>query len=127
MTVTAYQTFQGGPAITLQNNSDTLILKLRVPNIGTFVVFGRVAVSNTGATPAQINTRMTTLDGVTMLDNFWVVVAPGTIASVSLMGTLNLSAPDDNEIVDIRCSTASGFAQGAMLIAVPVDQISSSL
>ncbi len=62
-----------------------------------------------------------------MLDNFWVVVAPGTIACASLMGTLSLGSTDENEIVDIRCSTPSGFAQGAMLIAVPVDQISPSL
>jgi hypothetical protein len=80
MTVTVYQTFQAGPAIALQNNSDTLILKLRVPSTGNFIIFGRVAVGNTGGSPAQINTRLTTLDGVTMLDNFWVVVAPGTIA-----------------------------------------------
>jgi hypothetical protein len=127
MTVTVYQTFQAGPAIALQNNSDTLILKLRVPSTGNFIIFGRVAVGNTGGSPAQINTRLTTLDGVTMLDNFWVVVAPGTIACASLMGTLSLGSTDENEIVDIRCSTPSGFAQGAMLIAVPVDQISPSL
>jgi hypothetical protein len=43
---------------------------------------------------------------------------------VPLQSTLNLSQPTANEIVDIRCAMASGDAQGASLIAIPVDALS---
>jgi hypothetical protein len=70
---------------------------------------------------------MATLDGATTLDSAGCSLAVGGAASVSPQGTLNLSQTNENEIVDIRCSTANGTAFQASLIAITVDALSGSL
>jgi hypothetical protein len=142
MTVTAYsQTAQGGAS--LQLNNPTVIIQLRLPNTGTFVIWGKVVLENLpplGENPASIvgSVSMTTLDGATTLDTANIAMGPtgatppqplqNTIC-VPLQSTLNLSQPNVNEIVDIRCviSVAAGqmaAASWASLIAIPVDALS---
>jgi hypothetical protein len=40
---------------------------------------------------------------------------------------LNLAMTNENEIVDIRCTTTNGTASWAQLTAIPVDALSPSL
>ena len=64
MTVTAYSAVQPA-SVSLANNTQTLVLQLRLPNTGYFVVFGRVVVSNLAPGVQPIQATMTTLDGTT--------------------------------------------------------------
>jgi hypothetical protein len=74
MTVTVYQ--QTATGIALQNSLN-VVVQLRVPNTGTYLVLGRVTVASTGTTPTNVNSELTTLDGATVLDEALVTVAPG--------------------------------------------------
>lgn len=129
MTVTAYSAVQPA-SVGLANNTPTLVLQLRLPNTGYFVVFGRVVVSNLAPGVQPIQATMTTLDGTTILD-FASVDLPGLSggngAVMVLNAILNLNASNQNEIVDIRCSGTNGAAQYCSLIAIPVDAISGSV
>jgi len=128
MTVTLYQSVQGS-AVTLPNSS-TLIEQLRLPNTGSFVVFGRVIVANTGPTANVITAALTTLDGVTTLDTVTVFVSSITTNAntlcITLQGILQPGLPTQNEIVDIRgsASNGAGTAFSGSLFAISVDQIS---
>ena len=67
MTITAYQAFNN--SVTLQKNtSPTLCVQLRLPNTGTYVVFGRFVVNNLTALPLVVTANLSTLDGVTNLN-----------------------------------------------------------
>jgi hypothetical protein len=131
MTVTAYwQSQQANTSVALQNNNSTVVVKLRLPNTGKFVVWGKVTIFNLAATPQAATVMMSTYDGGTALDYTAVSIGAGNdsnIACVSLQGVLDLSASDENEIVDIRCTAANGQASWASLIAIPVDALSGSL
>jgi hypothetical protein len=131
MTVTAYwQTQQSNTTVSLQNNNATVVIKLRLPNTGKFVVWGKVGVFNLATTPQDAAVSITTDDGATLLDFTSVGIGASNgsnIASVSLQGVLDLSASDENEIVDIRCGTTNGQAAWASPIAIPVDAFSGSL
>jgi hypothetical protein len=114
----------------LQNNNLTVIEQLRVPNTGNFVVFGRVTVANYAGSVQQIVAMLTTLDGATQLDNVWVTVPStgnGNVFCIALQGILVPGAPNQNEIVDIRCGALNGAALFGSLFAISVDQISGSL
>jgi hypothetical protein len=127
MTVTVYQ--QTATGIVLQNALN-VVVQLRVPNTGTYLVLGRVTVENTGTTPVNVNSVLSTLDGATVLDEALVSVAPGVAANqvcVALQGTLNVTAPSQNEIVDIRCASLNATANSCSLIAISVDQLSGSV
>ena len=110
MTITAYQAFNN--SVTLQNNtSPTLCVQLRLPNTGTYVVFGRLVVNNLTALPLVV--------GVTNLDvaNFAISpvaqnMLPGAGTCISLQSRLDVTAGNANEIVDIRC-TAAGTPSGS--------------
>jgi hypothetical protein len=135
MTVTAYSNLQAAP-ISLTNDIPTVVVQLRLPTTGVFVVWGKVTVVSTSVTTVWINVSMTTLDGATTLD----VISPsplqvlpragygGTVVTgvcVPLQSTLNLKQPNVNEIVDIRVSaTDNTQVSGASLIAIPVDGLS---
>jgi hypothetical protein len=124
MAVTAFSITSNVP-ITLQGAAQAAVIALRLPHTGTFVVWGKVVISNDSPAPLQSATVfMTTLDGVTTLDNAVLGLASGGQVSVSLQSTLDLSQPSTNEIVDIRCSTAQGHVTTASLIAIPVDALS---
>ncbi len=126
MAVTAYSTSSVVP-VALTGEVPTVVIRLRLPPTGTFVVWGKVVVANTATTAQAGTVQMTTLDGGTSLDaaEFSVGAASGpNVVSVSLQSTLDLSQPNTNEIVDIRCGTASGTATLASLIAIPVDALS---
>lgn len=131
MTVTAYWEMQEqNVPISLQNNNSTVIVKLRLPNTGKFVVWGKVSIFNSGTSPQAATVSLTTYDGATVLSYTAVGIqsgSDGNIVCVALQGVLDLSASDENEIVDIRCSMANGQASWASLIALPVDAFSNSL
>lgn len=124
MTVTVYQ--QTNTNINLDNVSPpTVVVQLRVANTGTYLVLGRLTV----AMPVPAATalaNLTTLDGATVLDQAGVNATGGTLC-IALQGTLNVTAPNSNEIVDIRCSGIQGVAKNCSLIAISVDQLSASL
>jgi len=123
MAVTAYSTSSVAP-VTLTGQVPTVVIRLRLPHTGTFVVWGKVVVANSATTAQAGIVLMTTLDGGTALDPAGFTVGVGSSVSVSLQSTLDLSQPSTNEIVDIRCSTANGTATSASLIAIPVDALS---
>jgi hypothetical protein len=68
MTVTAYNNVMNSAAIPLQNSAFTVVVKLRVPNTGNFVVFGKVNMENLATTPQGLVVYLTTNDGAMVLD-----------------------------------------------------------
>ena len=128
MTVTAYWQ-NAGAALPLQNLTPTVVVRLRLPSTGTFVIWGRVAVATTAGGPSSqtVIVSMTTLDGATALDSFSFNIGAYPLSTcVPLQSTLDLSQPDTNEIVDIRCAMTNGSAYNASLIAIPVDALSEA-
>jgi len=129
MSIIAYEAFQtGGPPSPLKNNDETVIVRLRVPNAGNFVVFGKVTVANLDGSTQSVLTALTTLDGATVLDTVYVNIGNsnfGNLVSISLLGSLVLPSLGANEIVDIRCSTTNGYASFGKLLAISVDSIMS--
>ncbi len=134
MTVTAYWQNQGGPGITLSNNSPAVAVRMRLPNTGKFVIWGKVTVINTNGTPADVSVSMTTLDGATTLDSTTFQIGSSYGITVPLQSTLDLSQPTADAIVDIRCelgvvtvnSAVIGGMESASLIAIPVDALSQA-
>jgi hypothetical protein len=125
MTVTAYSQTQGGGSVALPPNAQTVVIQLRLPTTGIFVVWGNVTVDGATSTTGSFNSfaTMTTLDGATLLDVS--PYGPAASMSVALQSTLDLSQSNVNEIVDIRCQTsAAAVAVYASLIAIPVDALS---
>jgi hypothetical protein len=122
MTVTAYWQTQAAGSISLKAGGSTVAVELRLPNTGTFVIWGKVTVLNETSPSANYVVSMTTLDGATTLD----ITSFGALSMcVPLQSTLDLSQPNVNEIVDIRCAaSAAGSVISASLIAIPVDALS---
>jgi len=108
---------------------DTVILRLRFPEQGNFVMLGKVVITNIDDSADQNATvRLTTLDGETELDRAEIRIGKGNDSdngaqSVSLQATLSLPADTANEIVDLRCSTSKGHARFASLFAVQVGDL----
>jgi hypothetical protein len=123
MTVTAYWQTQAPGSISLPAGPATVAVQLRLPNTGTFVIWGRVTVTSTSSAASNpCIVSMTTLDGATTLDT---TTFSALTMCVPLQSTLNLSQPEVNEIVDIRCAAiAGGSFSFASLIAIPVDALS---
>jgi hypothetical protein len=126
----AYTNTNVGP-VSLSDFEDTVVVQLRIPDGGVFVIFGRVVIVN-GDTGGQqdARARLTTFHGANELDTVTVRIDEGGDAdrqSISLQGTLFLPGPNSNDIVDIRCSTLSGQAHQATLFAITIDGLSSSL
>jgi len=135
MTTTAFQA-TGENVNLAPNTSPALCVQLRLPNTGTYVVFGRLVVTNLTATTLFVTAFLTTLDGSTHLDVVQISLPPGppNVAggigtSISLQSRLDVTAGNANEIVDIRCTAAgdpsggSGFAvvTQTSLTAISVD------
>jgi flagellar basal body rod protein FlgF len=119
MSVTVYQQTNSG--VTLQN-SPILVVQLQCPQ-----EVGRMTVVNSGKTRINATTILTTLDGATILDEMAVSVAPGTQVCIVMQGTVNVSAPNSNEIVDIRCVSLNSTTNSCSLVAISVDQTSGSV
>jgi hypothetical protein len=121
-----------GGFMALQFNNAMVVVQLRVPNTGTYVVFGKVIILNQATAPQSISVTMTTSDGATVLDQSPVLVSPlGQLNAgvcVSLQGVLDLTNPAENEIVDIRClqlaNLGSAGANDSKLVAISVDALS---
>ena len=132
MTVTVYQQ-TNNTTVNLQSATPpAVVVQLRVPNTGTYLVLGRLAVKvpapASGKPPLTAQAFLTTLDGATVLDEVDIQFAPqGSGACITLQGTLNVTATNSNEIVDIRCGCLFGGASFGSLIAISVDQLSGSL
>lgn len=109
--------------VTLDNFNDKVVVRLRIPDAGKFVVFGRVVITNYDGDPQNANARLTTFDGATEIDRVNVRITRGD-HSISLQGTLSLPSPASNNIVDIRCATYKGLAREATLFAISVDDLS---
>jgi hypothetical protein len=130
MTITAYNAMGGSMA--LQFNNAMVVVQLRVPNTGTYVVFGKVIISNQSTATQGISVTMTTSDGATVLDQSPVLVSPvGQLSGgvcISLQGVLDLTSPTENNIVDIRCqqlaNLGSAVANDSKLVAISVDALS---
>ena len=132
MTVTAYTAQQAAIVNLPSGGGPAVIVLLRLPTTGIFVVFGKVIVQSLASpTVSQvIATTLTTLDGTNNLDQVVTSLVPAEYACVSLQGILNLSAGNTNEIVDIRYSAQGSNPASAIygsLIAIPVDAVSGSV
>jgi hypothetical protein len=130
--LTVYQHTNTG--VVLQNNIPNVVVQLRVPNTGNYLVLGRVMLGNAGTTSMGATAFLTTLDGATVLDSVIVTVPTGGgSVCTALQGTLNVSAPNSNEIVDIRCASlnatalSGASANSCSLMVISVDQLSGSL
>jgi hypothetical protein len=123
MAVTAFSASSAIP-VTVSGGVSTVVIKLRLPHTGTFVVWGKATVTNSATTVQGGQVQMTTLDGATVLDIAGFSFAPAGLVTVPLQSTLDLSHTDTNEIVDIRCITANGTVSDFSLIAIPVDALS---
>jgi hypothetical protein len=121
---TAYTEVQDAAACPIKNNASTVVVQLRVPNKGIFVIFGRVVFTNNDAAAQQLVTQLTTLNGQTELDKvrFQVDATPHA-ACVSLHAILNVDDAQQNDIVDIRCTSANGQAEFGVITALSVDEI----
>jgi hypothetical protein len=136
MTTIAFQA-TGDNVNLAPNTSPALCVQLRLPNTGTYVIFGRLVVTNLTTTSLVVSAFLTTLDGATRLDGVLVMslppgppnVAGGASTCISLQSRLDVTAGNANEIVDIRCtasgdpSGSSGFAgvTQSSLMAISVD------
>jgi hypothetical protein len=129
MTVTAYSETLRSTPVPLQNNIPALVLQLRLPHTGKFVVWGKVTITNDStAAAAGGSVLMTTLDGANTLDRVILGLGGSMSIGVSLQSTLDLSQASANEIVDLRCALpGTGHALDASLIAIPVDALSGSV
>lgn len=127
MTVTAYNTAMNCANMPVQGNTLTVIVRLRLPTTGLFVLFGKVNMSNLATTPEALVANLTTDDGNMILDVVQLSVPANSGACMVLQGVLNLARTDENGIVDIRCATVNGTANWAQLTAIPVDALSGSL
>ncbi|MGA7232505.1 MAG: hypothetical protein WBX95_16425 [Xanthobacteraceae bacterium] len=96
MTVTVYQ--QTASGIALETDAPTAVVRLRLPNTGSFLVLGRIVVENSGTLIEGITAELTTLDGATVLDTVSLGVGPAASGSanscITLQGTLNVSGPN---------------------------------
>jgi hypothetical protein len=63
MTVTAYNSFMNSANMPLQGNAPTVIVRLRLPTTGTFILFGKVNMENVATTPQALVANLTTDDG----------------------------------------------------------------
>ena len=127
MTVTAFSQTQG--VVHMKPRDEPVIVSLRLPPTGKFVIWGKVQFF-ADVHPTICTARLTTLDGATQLD-FLEVIQSG-LTAVSLQCTLDVSQPNANQVVDLRCmlaeaiegETFAGSAQFASLIAIQVDALS---
>jgi hypothetical protein len=119
------------PSITPLNNfNEQVVVRLRVPDSGEYVIFGRLVIINEDGDPQNAGARLTTFDGVTELDKADVrldSVSDGGSQAISLQATLHLPSHEANDVIDIRCGTFSGAARNATLFAISVDGLQGSL
>ena len=129
MTITAYSVMLA-PTVTVQvpNNSQTVIVRLRLPNAGSFVVFGRIVITNQSASAANAGVMLTTFDGETVLDQASATIGGGSFTGVFLQGILTMGTQNVNEIVDIRCFVNANVSVNCIsLNAISVDATASGL
>jgi hypothetical protein len=127
MTVTAFSVTQ--ETVPLKGPDETLVLQLRLPPTGKFVIWGKVLLTDDGK--GVCTARLTTLDRATRLD-FCESISSG-IVCFSLQCTLDVSQSNANQVVALRCGVppsgiegdpVDGSAQFASLIAIQVDALS---
>ena len=119
--------------LVLLGDSETVVIRLRVPDPGKYVVFGRLVAVNMvlplsgGVEATNASVRLTTFDGETELDKVDIRVFNDSFGSVNvsvcLQGTLILPGIVANGIVDIRCIIANGAVQEVSLFAILVDDL----
>jgi hypothetical protein len=127
MTVTAFSQTQD--VVHMKGEIETLVVQLRLPPTGKFVIWGKVMLFG-DARGGVCSAVLTTLDGATRLDFCESFFAGMTC--LSLQSTLDVSQPNANQVVDLRCELPSGVAgepfagsaQFASLIAISVDALS---
>ncbi len=123
MTTTAYSLFSN-PAATIAApaNQQTVLARMRLPSVGSYLLFGRIVAFNTGPSYTNVNSSLTTLDGETILDTATVTVSSGYLSCVFLQALLVMGAQDANEIVDIRCLSGAALTVNSVsLNAISVD------
>ena len=114
--------------VNLHNFADSVVLRidLRPTDVGKFVVFGRVVISNWDGDPQFAIARLTTLDGKTELDKVDVRIGDWSnnpSQSISLQAVLELGQPNADPIVDLRCATFRGNVQQATLFVIQMDDL----
>src|SRR5437773_12487576 len=102
-----------GAAVHLSNFSDTVVLRVQVPQ-GKYVVFGKISITNADSDDQNASAQLTSKDGSKIIRNMTVRLdgnSESNSQSVSVQGVLNVEAGGD--IVDIRCATFNGNAAQA--------------
>jgi hypothetical protein len=129
MTITAFGTLLNpGATVQAPANQQTVIVRMRLPNTGSFVLFGRIVAANASQAASNATISLTTLDGETSLDVATVTLSGGFSTSVSLQAILTMGAQNVNEIVDIRCQPGAPFNVNSIsLTAISVDATASAL
>jgi hypothetical protein len=114
--------------IFLNNNDDTIIVRLPLP-VGSYVIIGKTVLSNNdGHDPQNAMARLTTMDGATVLDRADIRInqrddADNGAQEVSLQAVLELTNDTPDRIVDLRAQSYSGGAQQTKLYAIQVDAL----
>jgi hypothetical protein len=125
--------FNSANGIGLGNFDETRVVQLQLPplppgpppQVGRYVLFGKVVIANRDGDPQNASARMIT-DGAIELDRVDVRIAEqgqNDRQTITLLGhfTQNVGRP----IIDIRCATFDGEASQADLYAIRVDELQS--
>ena len=101
-----------------------LVPRTQPPEVGKYVLFGRVAITNSDGADQNATARMTTLDGGVVLDKVELRLGEdGLSQTITLLGHHTYTELDGRPIIDIRCATYNGTAFQAKLIAIRVDDL----
>ncbi|MPR13716.1 hypothetical protein [Microvirga tunisiensis] len=112
----------------LSRFAQTVVIRLRLPP-GTYVIHGRVSISNTDPDWQTASAMITASDGAEIIDEVFFAMLgtdhPGrpSCMIVSLQGVLHIPQDRGREIIDIRCATHKGWADSSRLIAIQVGSL----
>lgn len=119
--------------VDLSQFNDTIVLRLQLP-AGRYAVFGKVTVRNVSEAQ-DASARLTTRDGAELVDQTNVRLGHSeglfhntffdAAACVTTQGEVRVES--DAGIVDLRCATFDGAANGASLIALDVGDAGLSI
>jgi hypothetical protein len=119
-----------GKHVDLRNFKDTSVLELAVPS-GNYVIYARVQLANTDGDDQNAAARLAVTlpgEGGGLLEvDFADIRLPGNTQEIMhLQGALPVKFTDVHSIIQLRCSTFSGFATYASLHALQVAGITDT-
>jgi hypothetical protein len=106
----------------LQHFSDTPVLRLSFNAPGTYILIARVVIRNDDGDPQDASARIGLKDGADVADTVQARIPGGGSYPFYLQGTMRLP-PGESVLIDVRCSTYSGFAYQSSLFALQVSDL----